>query len=70
MCTSKPKPPPAPVQPQTYSPEIRDQDTLAARDREQRRRRAQYGRQSTILAGEPAQSGLPPTGAYKTALGA
>lgn len=70
MCGSKPKAPPPPVQPQTYSPELVDQDSLDARDKERRRRVMRGGRQSTLLTGSGLGAGLPPTSGAKTALGA
>lgn len=65
ICTSKPKPPPAPVMPTVLSPEVVDQASLDTNARERRRRAAMQGRQSTILAG----AGAPPTAGAKTLLG-
>jgi len=73
ICTSKPKPPPAPVIPQTYQgkgAEIVDQDSLDARDKQRRRITSAAGRQSTLLTNTGIGSGLPPTSGAKVALGA
>ncbi len=74
MCLSRPKPPappPAPIQPQAYQPEVMDQASLDTRERERRRQVARAGRQSTILTAgfNSSGAGLPPTSGSKTALG-
>lgn len=67
MCTSKPKSPaPIPNAPVALPTSI-DDEVLNARDESMRRRRGQYGRQSTLITG--AMSGLPPTAPTKSALG-
>lgn len=65
MCTSKPKVKPVAAAP-TASPEAIDQVALETRDRERRRIRSAFGRQSTILAG----GAMPAAAPVKTALGA
>lgn len=67
MCTSKPPKVKPIAAPPTASPEALDQVSLEARDRERRRVRGSYGRQSTILAGN---TGSPQVAPVKTALGA
>lgn len=55
--------------PPVAGPEVDDGSGLRERDRDRARRRAQYGRQSTIIAGAMG-GGSPATGSAKTALGA
>lgn len=59
--------------PQSYSPELVDQDSLDARSRERKRATDRRGRASTILTANAntglAGAGLPPTSGTKTALG-
>ena len=69
MCTSKPKAPPAPVIPQSYSPQMVDQDSLDARDKNRRRQVSRAGVASTLLTGSGLGAGLPPTSGAKMALG-
>jgi hypothetical protein len=69
MCTSKPKPPPAPVIPQQYSPELIDQAALDRKAQDRRVEVNRFGRNSTILAGKAPGGAPPPTGGGKTALG-
>ena len=69
MCTSKPKAPPAPVMPQSYSPQMVDQDSLDARDKNRRRQTARSGLSSTLLTGSGLGAGMPPTSGAKMALG-
>lgn len=69
MCTSKPKAPaPIPNAPVALPMAI-DDEALNARDESLRRRRGQYGRQQTILAGALQGGGAPPTAPVKMALG-
>ena len=68
MCFSKaPKVKPIAAAPQA-GPEVIDDTAVKERDEDRKRRRAAYGRQSTILAGGQV-GGAAPTGAAKTALG-
>jgi len=72
MCLFKMPKAPAPQKMATApaaTPEIVDDQAVAARDRDRQRQRAMYGRQSTILAGGGAAGGVPATAAAKTALG-
>ncbi len=66
MCSSAPKVKPVASAP-IISPTSIDDQAINERDKTRQRLRAANGRQSTILAGS---SGQPPTGSFKTALGA
>jgi hypothetical protein len=68
MCFSKaPKVKPVASAP-SVGPEVIDDTAINERDEARRKRRMQYGRQSTILAGN--KGGGSPTGAAKGLLGA
>jgi len=70
MCNTKaPKVKPVANAP-VIQPESIDEAAVTERDRERRRLRNRYGRQSTILAGADQGGGQPPTAPAKTALGA
>jgi hypothetical protein len=69
MCFSKaPKVKPI-AQAPSAPPEIIDDVAVKERDDMLRKRRLAYGRQSTIIAGNSAGAGAPPTAPVKTALG-
>lgn len=53
----------------TASPVVIDEAATRAGDEARRKRRAAYGRQSTILAGSEGATGAPPTAPVKVALG-
>lgn len=71
MCTSSPKPPPAPVLPASYNsqPEVIDQAALDTRNRQRRLDVFRNGRQSTILAGKATGGAAPPTSGAKALTG-
>lgn len=72
MCLFKAPKAPAPAKmptAPTATPEIIDDNAVAARDRDRDRQRRMYGRQSTILAGAAPTAGAPATASAKTAMG-